>query len=134
MQPIALGYAASAVSWALLLLIVIPVALVLGLLLLASPLMIWLNLRRLRIDLRTELAALRGSVDRLAGELPASRPEAVEAVGAEAAEVAPPPIPAGGGEQIGFSCPGCGKFFEGPASLAGTNYKCPECEVEFHIH
>lgn len=134
MHTFALGYAASAVSWVLFLLIVIPAGLVLGFLLLVSPLMLWLNLRRLRIDLCAELAALRGSVDRLSGAIPASQPEAAEAGGIEAVDVAPPPVPEGGGDQIGFSCPGCGKFFEGPASLAGTNYKCPECEVEFHIH
>lgn len=104
--------------------------LVLGLLLFLSPLMVWLNLRRLRVDLHADLAALRESVDRLAGSSGAAE------AGSEAGgRLEPPDVPAAPPQdKIGFTCPECGKFFEGPASLTGTNYTCPECHVEFHIH
>ena len=36
--------------------------------------------------------------------------------------------------KIEFSCPECGKFFEGSPTLVGTTYVCPECKVGFHIH
>lgn len=105
---------------------------VFGFLLFISPLLIWLNLRRLRIELHADLQALRASVER--GAAPAAEP----------APAPPPPCaaaPASGGaeaaapaDMIGFSCPECGKFFEGPASLAGSDYVCPECKASFHIH
>lgn len=105
--------------------------LLLGGLLFLSPLMVWLNLRRLRVDLHADLAALRDSVDRLAS----SSSGAAEAASGAPDRLEPPDVPAPPEQdKIGFTCPECGKFFEGPASLAGTNYTCPECHVEFHIH
>ncbi len=47
---------------------------------------------------------------------------------------APPPSVPEPEAQIGFSCPGCGRFFEGPSTMAGADYTCPECRVNFHIH
>jgi len=107
----------------------------LGFLLFISPLMIWLNLRRLRIALHEDLMALRvslaaGTGAGIAPELPAGSP-ASNVMTADGA-VSAPPAPAE--EMIGFTCPECGKFFEGPAKLAGTDYTCPECHVSFHIH
>ena len=101
-----------------------------GLILVISVLMLWMNVRRLRVSLHTDLAALRESLDRLSGYA-APTDEAVaqeEAPATESSEIPAEP------EKIGFSCPECGKFFEGPATLAGTAYKCPECHVDFHIH
>ena len=116
--------------------VVIPAVILLSFLLFISPLMIWLNLRRMRRTLHDDLTALRNSIDRLAGgansaprssEEPAAQPSQPPAIPAVAAE--PPKA-----DAIGFSCPECGKFFEGPASLSGTTYTCPECHIDFHIH
>lgn len=141
MQPLVVADATSVVSGIVCLLIAVPAAFLLGFLLVISPLMVWLNLRRLRIGLHADLVALRESVDRLAGVAPPAAepgPEA-EPVAGPAAEPVPegaaaPEVPAPPADKIGFSCPGCGKFFEGPATLAGSNYTCSECRVEFHIH
>jgi len=116
------------------LLVIVPAVLLLCVLLFISPLMIWLNLRRIRIDMHADLTALRESVDRLSGGV---APAAVQGGVAENA-VVPPEMPqadaAPASDKIGFSCPECGKFFEGPATLAETTFTCPECHTDFHIH
>lgn len=114
-----------------LVLVLVPAIVLLCALLFMSPLMIWLNLRRLRIDLHADLQAIR---DGLRPEPPAPAPEAEEAVPPPPPEAAPAEAAEAGSENIGFSCPECGKFFEGPKSLAGTTYTCPECSTPFHIH
>ena len=81
-------------------------------------------------QIRALVAALRESLDRLSG-YSAPTEEAVAQEEVPAAESSAIPAEP---EKIGFSCPECGKFFEGPATLAGTAYKCPECHVAFHIH
>ena len=115
------------------LIIAVPISILLGFLLVISPLMVWLNLRRLRKDLHADLLAIREGIDRLAGVPGAA------ALATEAAEVTGPAAEAqaqveAAPDKIGFSCPECGKFFEGAATLAGTTYTCPECHVGFHIH
>jgi hypothetical protein len=132
MQPFILGDAATVVSGIIVMLIVIPASLLLGFLLFIAPLMIWLNVRRLRTDIHADLSALRESVERLVGVV-SGEGQSGE-TGDENAAVSPPPVPAEKEGVIGFSCPGCGKFFEGPTTLAGSNYTCSECQVEFHIH
>ena len=94
--------------------------------LLVMPPVVWLNVRRLRIGLHADLEALRASVDRLA----AARALEPTAAGADASDAAGDPVDG----KIGFTCPECGKFFEGPAELAGSDFACPECGVKFHIH
>ena len=129
MQPFASGDASTLVGGMMFLFVIVAGIVLLCFLLFISPLMIWLNLRRLRKTLHDDLAALRSSVERVA-----------EKSGAAAADAQPeppavpvaaePPKP----DMIGFSCPECGKFFEGPATLSGTTYTCPECRIDFHIH
>lgn len=101
--------------------------------LLVVPPIVWFNVRRLRIDLRADLEGLRASLDRLAAALGAVEAPAETAVADGADEEAEPPADPVDG-QIGFTCPECGKFFEGPGELAGTDFACPECGVKFHIH
>ncbi len=128
MDAVALGDSAAVFGGVAAFSVVVLAALLLSFLLLISPLMIWLNLRQLRKGLHADLAALRESVDRLAGVTPPAEAAAPEGTD-------PTETPAAAKEDlIGFSCPGCGKFFEGPSSLAGANYTCPECGVDFHIH
>lgn len=121
-----------AVSGLVLLAFIVLGACMLGFLLFISPLMFWLNLRRLRMELHADLEMLRASLERLAGA-----PSQAAAPPVPAAAPAPAGAPAAAApapDQIGFSCPECGKFFEGPSKLAGTDYTCPECRVSFHIH
>jgi len=106
------------------------VSLVLGSILVIAVLMIWMKLSRLLGSMHADLTALRESIDRLAGVSAPADEVAVPGEVPEAESSAVPSEP----EMIGFSCPECGKFFEGPATLAGTAYKCPECHVDFHIH
>ena len=117
------------------LLVIVPAVLLLCVLLFISPLMIWLNLRRIRIDMHADLTALRESVDRLSGGV---TPAAAGQRGVAENAVVPPEMPQAGAasasDKIGFSCPECGKFFEGPATLAETTFTCPECHTDFHIH
>lgn len=133
MDPAAFGDSSTVIGGIAVMLIVIPATLLLGFLLFVSPLMIWLNIRRLRLELHADLAALRQSVERLSGGEAAAVPAAAGEGSPAGAAPAEPPAPQQQG-NIGFSCPGCGKFFEGPSTLAGSNYTCPECQVEFHIH
>ena len=134
MQPFVSGDAASTLVGGMMFLFVIVAGVVLlCFLLFISPLMIWFNLRRLRKTLHDDLVALRSSVERLAEK-------SGVAADAEAADARPetPAVPVAAEPQkpdmIGFSCPECGKFFEGPATLSGTTYTCPECRIDFHIH
>lgn len=127
--------ALQAISGILLFVVVVLGSVLLGFLLVISPLMIWLNLRRLRCDLHADLAALRASVERLAGTPPGAVATVAAAPREPPREAEPPPqLPTPVEDAIGFSCPACGKFFEGPTSLAGSDYTCPECSVSFHIH
>ncbi len=114
------------------LLLVVSLALLSGFLLFIAALMGWLNLRRLRLDLHADLTALRAVLDRLAGTS-AAGPQPAEPGQAEAVASATPSEPPAP-DKIGFSCPECGRFFEGPSTLSGTTYTCPECRVDFHIH
>lgn len=113
--------------------VVVPAVLLLAFLLFISPLMIWLNLRRMRRALHDDLTALRNSIERLA-----EKPGAAADTEAADAQPEPPAVPVAAeppkSDMIGFSCPECGKFFEGPATLSGTTYTCPECRIDFHIH
>jgi hypothetical protein len=112
----------------------VPVAVLLVSLLIIAPLMLWLNLQRLRINLRDDLNALRESIDRLAGASKAVSGSSVsETAGRPSSKTAVLPVPQVT-DKIGFSCPECDKFFEGPATLSGTTFTCPECNVAFHIH
>jgi hypothetical protein len=114
-------------------LLIYSVPLLLAFLLALSAVMIWLNLRGLRSATQRELKALRESVDRLAGTSPQEAPAGGSGAASEPAPDASPAEPAAP-ESIWFSCPECGKFFEGKATLSGSTYKCPECHVDFHIH
>jgi len=113
----------------------VPVAVLLVSLLIIAPLMIWLNLQRLRINLRDDLNALRESIDRLASASTAVSGSSVSAAaGSPSSKTAVLPLVPQVTDKIGFSCPECDQFFEGPAALSGTTFTCPECNVAFHIH
>ncbi len=97
--------------------------------LLVLPPLVWFNIRRLRIDLHADLSELRASLDRLsAPNAPSAEADTAQTADAEEA------VEVSADGQIGFTCPECGKFFEGPGELAGTDFACPECGVRFHIH
>ena len=135
MNLAALGETMGIAGGVVLMLLAVAASISLGFLLFISPLLIWLNIRRLRLDLHADLTALRESMERLSGV------QEVEAVVEQPLEPAPEDAAAPQAssapqqaDKIGFSCPECGKFFEGPSSLTGTNFTCPECRVEFHIH
>ena len=112
------------------------VSMLLGVLVVVLLLVIGLNLRRLRNDTQAGLLAIRESIDRLAGVAPAASAEEPPAVSPAATDEAAPESAAQSSEsgKIGFSCPECGRFFEGPSTLGGTTYTCPECRIDFHIH
>jgi predicted RNA-binding Zn-ribbon protein involved in translation (DUF1610 family) len=94
-----------------------------------SVFMIWLNLRQIRVLLQNNAEGCRAA----SPEKTVASPDAVQAsdvLSAADMEVEKPPL----SDKIGFACPECGKFFEGPATLSGTTYQCPECRSSFCIH
>lgn len=116
----------------ILVVLLVPAILLLCALLFISPLMIWLNIRKLRIDLHADLQSIRDCLrQEPTAPAPAAEPEVMPPA---PPEVEPAEGAEAGSENIGFSCPECGKFFEGPKTLAGTTYTCPECHTPFHIH